>query len=139
MEIRWACPSENPPPLSPTLEFMPFGSFFTKSYAQAVFKASIISSSVAFGFTMRILSAIVPEKIVFPCGTYAKNLLVPAEILQLTPLISLILALPDLVLIRPNNNLIIVVLPSPEGPTRATISPGFATISACLNTVLFSL
>ena len=69
MEIRCACPSENPPPLSPTLEFMPFGSFFTKSYAQAVFKAYIISSSVAFGFTMRILSAIVPEKIVFPCGT----------------------------------------------------------------------
>ena len=32
-----------------------------------------VSSSVASSFTMRIFSAIVPERIVFPCGTYAKR------------------------------------------------------------------
>ena len=42
------------------------GSFSTNSHAQAIFKASIISSSVASSLTIRIFSAIVPERIVFP-------------------------------------------------------------------------
>ena len=69
IESRCACPSENPPPRSFTILSIPSGSFSTKSQAHASFNASMISSSVASGFTFRIFSAIVPENIVFPCGT----------------------------------------------------------------------
>ena len=69
IESRCACPSENPPPRSFTILSIPSGSFSTNSHAHASFNASTISSSVASGFTFRIFSAIVPENIVFPCGT----------------------------------------------------------------------
>ena len=69
IDKRCACPSENPPPRSFTALFIPSGSFSTKSHAQASFNASINSSSDASGFTVLRFSAIVPENIVFPCGT----------------------------------------------------------------------
>ena len=43
--------------------------FFTNSHAHAIFRASMISSSVASSFTPRMFSAIVPENMVLPCGT----------------------------------------------------------------------
>ena len=66
MESRCACPSEKPPPRSFTTLWIPSGSCSTKSHAQASFRASTISSSVASGFTFRIFSAMVPENMVFP-------------------------------------------------------------------------
>ena len=66
IEIRCACHSERPRPRSPSALLIVSGSFSTNSHAQAIFKASIISSSVASSLTIRIFSAIVPERIVFP-------------------------------------------------------------------------
>ena len=75
---------------------------------------------------------------VFSCGTYAISFLLLAEILQLSPLSSFKVAFPLFKLVSPSNILIIVLLPSPEGPTSAIISLGLASILALSNTT-FSL
>ena len=69
MAKRWACPSEMPVAFSPITVSMPFSNSLTKSKAQAFFKASYISSSVASKLPYLKLSSIVPENKVFPCGT----------------------------------------------------------------------
>ena len=68
MDSRCFCPSENRVPRSRTSVSMPWSSFSTNSQAQAASRASRISSSVASGFTIRMLSAMVPENMVFPWG-----------------------------------------------------------------------
>ena len=127
IEIRWACPSEKPNPLAPTFVLIPSGKSFINSYAQATSSASIISSSVASSLTIRKFSAIVPEKIVFPCGTYEKYFLVDAFNVTSLPSLSHNTASPELGIKRPKNILISVVFPWPEGPTSATISFRFAS------------
>ena len=126
IDRRCACPSENPPPRSFTILLIPSGSFSMKSHAHASFNASMISSSVASGFTFRKFSAIVPENIVFPCGTYENSLLVDGDIstvlLWSSP--AQIHALPSCGLSSDKISRSIVVFPSPDGPTNATISCG---------------
>ena len=61
-----ACPSEIPIPFSPIIALIPFSNLSTKSKAQAFFKASLISLSVALGLPYLKLSFIVPENNVFP-------------------------------------------------------------------------
>ena len=71
----------------------------------------------------------------FPCGTYEKSFLVDGE--RLTALVlspAYIRLSSSLVTRRERRILIIVVFPSPDGPTRATISPGWASKHAFLNT-----
>lgn len=80
MAMRCVCPSENPRPFSPIFWLKVSGSFSTNSQAHAIFKASTISSSVAFSLAMRMFSAMVPDKMVFPCGTYANKWRVSAFI-----------------------------------------------------------
>ena len=58
-----------PVAFSPITVSMPFSNSLTKSKAQAFFKASYISSSVASKLPYLKLSSIVPENKVFPCGT----------------------------------------------------------------------
>ena len=83
IERRCAWPSENPPPRSFISLLIVSGSSETNSHAHESFKASIISASAASGFTLHILSAIVPENIVFPCGTYENNALAAGESVRL--------------------------------------------------------
>ena len=69
MAILWACPSEIPVAFSPITVLIPSSSSLTKSKAQAFFKASYISSSVASKLPYLKLSSMVPENKVFPWGT----------------------------------------------------------------------
>ena len=69
MAILWHCPSDKPRPRAPILALMPTSSRATTSLAHAYFNAFMISSSLASSLTILRFSAIVPEKMVFPCGT----------------------------------------------------------------------
>ena len=78
---------------------------------------------MAYGEKRRSISAIVPEKTAFSCGTYVKIFRVAGEISAVSPFAERT-TLPQCGFTSPSSTRRNVVLPPPEGPTNAANSPG---------------
>ncbi|RPK47565.1 hypothetical protein EES39_11870 [Streptomyces sp. ADI92-24] len=126
---RCRCPAERPEPSSPRRVAAPSGSSVTKSYAPASRSAAVTALSSASGRASRTFSAIVPAKRCGRCGTQAirsRQRSGERSARSVPPTRTR----PSSGAAKPSTTFSRVDLPTPLGPTRATVSPSSTTSEA---------